>query len=99
MDRWTEGSAEFEKQLYDDLAKMLATRYVARDYTFEFCDWVVNSLWGLMIAREARAFSDRLCEVYQAFDDGEWNHFGKSQDPVADYTDPAIAEIVSKLEK
>ena len=99
LNGWTDRSAEKELELYDGLAELLARRYHAGDLSFEFCDWVANNVWHLMITRDGstRVFSDTLHELYEAFDAGEWSHFGKSSDPVTDYTNPAIAVIVARL--
>ncbi|MXO58594.1 hypothetical protein GRI89_03435 [Altererythrobacter salegens] len=86
---------------FDELGAQLACGYHAGNYAFWFCDWIVNVAEGfiidLRIAHDGFAHPELFQEVYQAFDDGEWDHGGKSNDPIVDYTNPAIAKIVNRL--
>jgi len=43
-----------------------------------------------------RAHPDKWSEVYKAFDAGEFDHFGRSSNPVAEFTNPQIAEFLAK---
>jgi hypothetical protein len=96
LEEWAGGLPDAEVALFDDLAANLAKRYAAGEISFEEGDDIANQLWVLMI-RRGGGWSHLLAEVYGAFDDGEWSHFGKSDDPVREFTDPAITEIVSRL--
>ena len=100
LDQWAKGSEQVGIRFYDEMAALLAKSYARGELSFDEGDDIANHLWGLMITRDA-GWSGLLYEVYEAFDDGEWSHFGKwhTSQPVADYTDPAIKEIVARLKQ
>ncbi|WP_423141695.1 hypothetical protein ACOYW6_12835 [Parablastomonas sp. CN1-191] len=102
ISRWTNGVVEREEVLYDGLAALLARGYHERRYSFEFCDIVVNDLYGRMIEKQLQtpppAWPKLFWRVFEAFDAGEFHRQpDKSDDPVAEFTDPEIAEIVRGL--
>ena len=99
---WTEGSVEAEVNLYDALAAELARGYFDRRYSFAFCDAVVNQLWTLLIDEDPQEapspWPNLFSRVYEACDAGECHRRAdKTDDPVAELTEPAIAEIVREL--
>jgi hypothetical protein len=99
---WTEGSVEAELTFYDGVAAELARGYFERRYSFDFCDAVVNQLYALMISKQhldpSPPWPKLFWRVYEAFDAGEWHRLAnKSDDPIAEFTDPEIAEIVREL--
>ncbi len=100
--RWTAGWSDSERQLYDDIGAELARGYHGRRYSFEFCDWVVNDLYGTIIKRQLTEppppWPKLFWRVYEAFDAGEFHRTpDKSDNPIAEFTDPEIADIVSNL--
>jgi hypothetical protein len=102
ISRWTNGLVEEEEVLYDGLAALLARGYHERRYSFEFCDAVVNELYGPMISKQCEtpppAWPKLFWRVFEAFDAGEFHRQpDKSDDPVAEFTDPEIANIVRDL--
>ena len=102
--RWTEGSIEAEAALYNELGAELARRYNAGELSFDFCDLLINSLWGAMIEGQMRKpqppFPQLMHEVYLAFDAGEFHRKAdKTDDPVLEFTDPLIAKIVAGLNR
>jgi hypothetical protein len=99
ISRWTGGLVEHEEFFYDSLAALLARGYHERQYSFEFCDAVVNNLYGLMIGTQLQtpppAWPNLFWRVFEAFDAGEFHRKpDKSDDPIAGFTDPEIANIV-----
>ena len=83
-------------ELYDQIAMALAVGFTRSYLDFEFCDQVANDLHAIMtLADEARP--SLFWEVYNAFDEGEYDHGdGSAQDPVERYTRPQIALVVEK---
>ncbi|WP_375271306.1 hypothetical protein [Sphingomonas sp.] len=98
--RWAAGSCENEQRLYDEIGAELARGYHVRRYSFEFCDRVVNDLYGSMIIKQvnkpSRVWPELFWRVYLAFDAGE-HHSKPHADPVSEFTDPEIADIVRGL--
>ena len=37
-------------------------------------------------------------EVYEAFDAGEFDHFGRFKDPIREFTDPGIEAFLNRIE-
>ena len=104
IDRWTAGLEEDEEALYDSIAAALASGYHERRYSFEFCDRVVNDLYGPFITKQQREppppWPKLFWSVYEAFDAGEFHRMpDMSANPIAEFTDPAIAEIVRDLQR
>jgi hypothetical protein len=99
IDLWTGGSEEAEPALYNRIAEELALGYSEKRYSFEFCDAVVNQLWGLLIDKQPLGtFPELFRRVYDAFDAGEYYRTADASDePIISFTDPAIAEIVRSL--
>ena len=86
----------------DQMGELIARKYHSGNLTFEFCNSLVNDLWGVLIERVHMpgeiAWPDLFHEVYEAFDAGEYHRTSdQSDDPIADFTDPLIAVIVGKL--
>lgn len=97
---WAGGS--LVTTLYDSLAAELARGYLEGRYSFGFCDAVVNQLYALMISRQLQdsppPWPKLFFRVYEAFDAGECHRRAdKSDDPIAELTDPGIVEIVRDL--
>jgi hypothetical protein len=80
--------------------------YIAKNYAdgvleYEFCDSVMNLLYGHMTDDFVLKTCDNTLpepafSIYLAFDAGEYYHQGddKSLDPVKKYTDPQIKEVL-----
>ena len=83
--------------VYDEFARYLAVAFHERRLSFAFCDAVMNDLEAL-ISNADEMRPDLFYQVYQAFDIGEYHRLNdKSDDPVAEHTDPEIAAIVANL--
>lgn len=100
FNRWLSGLASYEVTArFDALGLELARRYSSGECSFSFCDWVVNKAYSDLTSRLPPGGLDYpvlFDEIYQAFDDGEWDHHGKSEDPVSEFTNPAIAAILAR---
>ncbi|MAN54929.1 MAG: hypothetical protein CMI50_00435 [Paracoccus sp.] len=99
---WSGGSGQALAHLYDQIATKLAVGYHEKRFSFEFCDEVVNHLYGMMIGQQAGGspppWPTLFFRVFEAFDAGEFASPNlPTHDPVKTYTDPEIAEIVRKL--
>lgn len=84
---------------YNDAGSELARGYVENRYSFDFCDTLVNSLFLIWTTDQRKLPRPELfLRVYEAFDAGEYHRRAdKSDDPVAEHTDPAIKRIVGSL--
>jgi hypothetical protein len=97
VERWRANLGVARAALYDGLAHHLASGFYRNDLPFVFCDSVITDLHGVMIA----ALEDRpelFWSVFLAFDEGEYYHRGgrTEDDPIAKYTRPMIAQIITK---
>jgi hypothetical protein len=93
----TGGCAGKRADAFDELARHLALAFHERRLPFEFCDAVMNDLHSVIcFAGDMRP--DFFWKVFLAFDGGEFHRrHDKSDDPVADFTEPAIAAIIADL--
>lgn len=103
IDRWAADRQIAWPTFMDQLGAELAKRYHQKRVSYEFGDSLANDLWSEMISRFGESgsqsdWSNLFFEVYEAFDAGEYHRSNDGDvDPVELYTEPAIAEIVSKL--
>jgi hypothetical protein len=103
LTRWIEASGTTLTQFLDKIGGDLAKAYSDGELTYKFCDTIVNDLFALLVARAVtdsqEAWPMLFDEVYDAFDAGEYYHRAdRSDDPVVEFTNPAIAAIVAKLQ-
>jgi hypothetical protein len=97
VELWAESFGGDRRQVYDALARYLAIAFHERKLPFAFCDAVMNDLEAV-ISNADDWRPDLFWSVYLAFDAGEYHRRAdKSDDPVAEHTEPAIAEIVRGL--
>ena len=87
--------------MLDAVSLRVARCYAAGELTFEIADAIVNELYHLPIAYSARTenfWPPLFWEVYLAFDSGEFHRTrDRSDDPIADHTDPAIQALILRL--
>jgi hypothetical protein len=97
VEQWAASFGGDRGQLYDAFARYLAIAFHQRKLPFAFCDSVMNDLEAVIsYADDVRP--DLFWSVYLAFDAGEYHRRAdKSDDPVAEHTEPAIADIVRGL--
>jgi hypothetical protein len=98
--RWAVAESLTLPDFYEKLALYLAKEYHQGRLSFEICDAIVNDLWVVILHEHRGEFKipEMFYEVFSAFDEGEYHHSkDKSDDPISDYTDPWIAEILEKF--
>ena len=96
-------SPAFASAVYDKLAVILARKYHEGELDYVTADWFANKLEGDLIhltvemwPKNGGPYPEKWSEVYEAFDAGEFDHFGRSSNPVAEFTNPQIAEFLAK---
>ncbi|MBK5571827.1 hypothetical protein [Ensifer sp. SSB1] len=86
---------------YNAAALEIATAYHRGELSYTFCDSVMNDLWGAVqegFGPGANKVPEPFFEIYEAFDAGEFHRRqDKSDNPVADFTDPLISALVIRL--
>ena len=93
--RWSSGNPTLAFQ--DALALAVARAYHAGRLSYTICDEVMNDLYWIVISGRPMRLPPLLYEVFEAFDAGEFHRRrDKTDDPVAEHTDPWIAEIVMR---
>ena len=94
VERWTTILGCSRSQLFDLIAMHLASGYHASELSFEFCDAVVNDLFG-PVSDTAGIRPTAFWDVYLAFDEGEYFHGTKRDEkPQEVYTRPMIARVL-----
>lgn len=83
-------------------ARIVAESYDSGNFSYDYSNGAINWLYGFMtnpayLDSNANNISEFPLNVYLAFDAGEYHHprDDESVDPVNQYTDPAIKEILS----
>ncbi|HEV7307417.1 hypothetical protein [Ensifer sp.] len=97
--RWAGALDNWE--FYNAAAAEIAGKYHHGVLTYVFCDGVMNDLWSAVqegFGSGHNAPPQPFYDVYEAFDAGEYHRQEDgSDDPVADFTDPLIAELAARL--
>ncbi len=94
MKSWTALTHATQDSICDQIGIYLALAFHRGELTFEFCDEVVNDIFGLITSSDA-PWPELFYKIYLAFDDGEYYRNGRmDEDPVETYTRPQIAQIV-----
>jgi len=97
VERWTAASSWSRSQLFDEIATYLALGFNGSELSFEFCDAVLNDLFG-PVTNTSGPRPKVFWEIYSAFDEGEYYHDNnREEDPVDVYTRPMIARIVEVI--
>ena len=99
-------SKNFAISVFDSVAVILARSYRSGALDYETADWIANVVDGemleLMMQLQPNATHidtpQDWSEVYEAFDAGEFDHFGRSEDPVREFTDPGIETFLTRIE-
>ncbi|MEI2299754.1 hypothetical protein [Ensifer sp. MJa1] len=88
-------------EFYNAAAIEIARKYHHGALTYRFCDGVMNDLWSAVQAGFGSGHNtlpQPVYEVYEAFDAGEYHRAEDgSDDPIADFTDPHIADLVGSF--
>jgi hypothetical protein len=79
------------------MGRSIAKRYHQGELSYAFCDGVMNGLWTRVLegfGPGTNEMPEPSSEIYEALNAGEFHRkHGKTDDPVAEFTDPAIAEL------
>jgi len=84
--------------LYNELALIIARRFISGSMSFEDADLAINSIWSLMIMNTENdaCLAEPAYSIYQAFDGGEYDH-RDGDDPIEKFTKPRTAELLSEV--
>ncbi len=97
--RWA--AALHNWNFYNAAALEIATGYHRGELSFTFCYRVMNDLWSAVQAGFGSGNNrvpQPFFEIYEAFDAGEYHRkHDRSDDPVAEFADPLVAELVMRL--
>ncbi len=94
---WAAESGGERATVYDEFARYLAVAFHEGRLPFAFCDAIMNDLDAVITTADDMRPA-LFWQVYLAFDAGEYHRRDdKSDDPVAEHTDPATAAIVANL--
>lgn len=92
--------------LLDQLSLEVARKYAKSEISFESADRIMNSVFAMIcteefIERNGQAFPDITYAVFQAFDEGEYDHSQDAPDenPEEKYTKPMILQVLRIYEK
>ncbi|GAA0731804.1 hypothetical protein [Sphingomonas japonica] len=104
LSAWSIERGETVVDFLDHFGAEIAKSYHVGELSYAFCDSIVNDLWGLLLQQtvddSAASWPHTFYRVYDAFDAGEYNRRADgTDDPVAEFTDPAIEEIVAMLRR
>jgi hypothetical protein len=78
--RWSTARSLSRRQLFDEIAKYLAFGFQSSELSFEFCDAVLNDLFG-PVTNTSGPKPEVFWDVYSAFDEGEYYH-GNNRDEI-----------------
>lgn len=99
VQRWIVITGGSRSQLFDEIARCLAFGFNSSEFSFEFCDAVVNDL-SIAVTNTTGPKPQIFWEVYSAFDEGEYYHNGnRDENPVDTYTRLMIARIVEDVSR
>ena len=99
-------SKDFAIAVFDAVAVILARSYQSGALDYETADWIANVVEGEMLELMMQLQPNETqidtpqdwSEVYEAFDAGEFDHFGRSEDPVREFTNPGIETFLTRIE-
>ncbi len=92
VQKWMKSTGMSEAALYSKIVLYLAHGFHASELTFEYCDAIMNDIFGLVVASHQQMAAD-VSEVYRAFDEGEYYHQDRPDaDPVDAYTRPLVPD-------
>jgi hypothetical protein len=95
--RWSASIGTSRSALYDGIAVRLARGFKNSELSFEFCDAIVNGLYGIITSADEER-PQLFWRVYLAFDEGEYYHGNdRREDPVEAYTRPMVAQILADV--
>jgi len=86
---------------YNSAGLEVAQRFDNGSLSYAICDAIMNDLWNLALDDlddlDAQQLPEPFYQIYEAFDAGEYHRrSNKAEDPVAEFTQPMITEILRK---
>lgn len=100
INRWA--GAFNQWNFYNSTALEIAKGYHRGELSYTFCIGVMNDLWSGVqegFGPSKNEMPEPFFEVYEAFDAGEYHRKpDRSDDPAAEFTDPAIAELATRFD-
>ncbi|MEX0302736.1 MAG: hypothetical protein AB3N24_09965 [Leisingera sp.] len=98
LTKWTARDVDID--LLHEISLAVARSYQFQSISYQTADDVMNDLWRLFQERflaNATELPSPFWDVFEAFDAGEYHRRpDKSDNPVADHTDPMIAELLTR---
>jgi hypothetical protein len=85
-------------RICNELAWLIANRFLANQMTYELADTAINWVRGYSLTTESTSLPEPCSEIYLAFDQGEFLHPSEPPDldPVEAYTRPLLKDIVAR---
>jgi hypothetical protein len=80
--------------LMDEFARVVATRYLRGEYSYEFGDMAMNQLFGFAYPETDLGLTEFAWQVFDAFDEGEYNHTVESLELQGE---PRTRELLSRI--
>lgn len=97
IDDWAWRCGLSVRRFLDEIAIRMARGFDCGEFSYEFCDAVVNDLYGVCVHERMQEFPPLFWEIYEAFDAGEYYRKpDQSDDPVAEHTIPMIKATLAK---
>jgi len=92
--RWAFDTGLARDEIYDRIAIWIARGFHRFEFSFGFCDHIVNDIHGVItLADEPRP--TLFWEVFLAFDSGEcYRNNDRTRDPVEEFTRPLISAAI-----
>ena len=86
---------------YNSAALEIAKGYHRGELSYTFCDGVMNDLWSGVqegFGPGKNEVPEPFFEIYEAFDAGEYHRrHDKTDDPVVEFTNPAITDLAIRF--
>ncbi|WP_166417544.1 hypothetical protein [Cochlodiniinecator piscidefendens] len=80
-----------------EIAITVAKNYHDQSINYDTADRIMNCLWPIFLAKTTD-LPPPFWDIFQAFDAGEFHrNADKSDDPVKEYTDPMITQIIARM--
>ena len=82
----------------DEFSRRVAHGYATGRFSYHIADAAMNRLYAFGYGNESGTLPAYSWEVYRAFDDGEYRHYGDVEevDPEQKYTRPQILAILAR---
>jgi hypothetical protein len=98
VDEYCRHSGESVDEFCDRLSRKVAVEYDSGNLEFNFCDVLMNNLFGFMVSHQHRPPPDFAFAIFLAFDSGEFYPPGVSREASLEdlYTRPMIKDVLAR---